>query len=269
MLASLPSPRSGLVSLGPFDLHAYGLAIALAAIAAVWLSNRRWIARGGQPDDMTTIAVWSLPVGILGARIYHVATDWAVYRNDPLDALRFWDGGLGIWGGIAAGVGMGLLVARRRQLPLLAVLDVVAPALALAQAIGRWGNWFNQELFGRPTTLPWALEIDAANRPAGYETAATFHPAFLYESLTCLGICAVLVLCERFKTRLRTGQLFALYVMIYALGRRFIEALRIDEVTMVGGLRLNEWTAMIVLAVATVAFFSLARRPPADPRVAS
>ena len=146
--------------MGPLALHAYGLAIALGVLAAVWLSNKRWVALGGTADDITALATWGVPVGIIGARVYHVLTDFELYRDDLPQALALWDGGLGIWGGIAGGVGAGLIVCKKRGLAVLTLMDVVAPPLALAQAIGRWGNYFNQELFGRPTTQPWAIEID-------------------------------------------------------------------------------------------------------------
>lgn len=235
------------------------MAIALGVLAAVWLSNKRWLAKGGTNDDITVLAMWGVPAGIIGARIYHVCTDFQLYDHNPLKALALWDGGLGIWGGIAGGVGAGLLVCKRRRIPLLQMMDVVAPALALAQCIGRWGNYFNQELFGRPTDLPWALQIDAEHRPDGYSQFATFHPTFLYESLWNLGLCVALVLIGRWR-KLPAGAIFCLYVMGYTLARFFIERLRIDEAHQIAGMRLNEWTSILVFIAAAAAFALLWRR---------
>lgn len=211
-----------------------------------------------------------MPAGIIGARIYHVCTDFQLYTHDPLRALAIWDGGLGIWGGIAGGVGTGLLIAKRRGLPLLPLMDMAAPALALAQAIGRWGNYFNQELFGRPTSLPWGLEIDPQHRPAGYATVSTFHPTFLYESVWNLLLCVALIAAEK-RFRIGYGRLFGLYVMGYTFGRFFIERLRIDEAHHIAGLRLNDWTSLIVFVVTAAILFATRHKgkasaeAPADP----
>jgi prolipoprotein diacylglyceryl transferase len=191
--------------------------------------------------------VWAVPAGLVGARAYHVITDPQLFRGHWHTVLYVWEGGLGIWGGIAVGVVVGLWVGRRRGLPSLPLLDCVAPALALAQAIGRWGNYWNQELFGGPTSLPWGLEIDASKRPAGYEQQATFHPTFLYESLWNLALCAFLLWLDR-RVRLRPGRLFVVYVAGYTFIRFFVERLRIDPANTILGLRVNEWTAAIVFA---------------------
>lgn len=248
--ASIPSPSSGTLSIGPLDLRAYGLMIALGVIAAVWLSGRRFQQLGiGTTDDASSIALWAVPAGVVGARLYHVVTDWQLFRDDPAAIVRIWEGGLGIWGGIAAGVAVGVWVGRRRGLPLGWAVFAVTPSLALAQAIGRWGNWWNQELFGRPTDLPWGLEISPEHRPEGFEQFATFHPTFLYESLWNLLLCLVLV---RFGLRLvkRPGALFAWYVAGYTFGRFFLEGLRIDPANTVAGLRVNEWVSLVLFAVA-------------------
>jgi prolipoprotein diacylglyceryl transferase len=266
-LASIPSPSSGALHLGPLTLHAYGLAIACGVLAAIWLANRRWTARGGTADDITYLATWGVPAGIIGARIYHVCTDYQLYTGDPLKAFAIWDGGLGIWGGIAGGVAVGLLAAKRRGLPLLALMDMVAPALALAQAVGRLGNYFNQELFGRPTTLPWALEISPQNRPAGFEGFSTFHPTFLYEGLWNVLLCVALVLAEK-RFKLGPGRIFALYVMGYTFARFFIERLRIDEAHQLAGLRVNEWTSLVVFT-STAAILLIARRKNSSPKATS
>jgi prolipoprotein diacylglyceryl transferase len=256
LLASLPSPSSNEITIGPLHLRAYGLMIALGVFAAIEISRRRWAAKGGDPDDITTIALWAVPAGLIGARLYHVITDNELYRGhwfdnpfgtDTHSPLALWHGGLGIPGGIIAGVLVGVWVGYRRGIHLPIGLDTVAPAMAVAQAIGRLGNWFNQEIFGRPTTLPWGLRIDLANRPVGYEQYATFHPTFLYEALWNLALAAVLVLLDRRRV-LRPGRIFALYVGGYAVGRFLVESLRIDTANRILGLRVNIWTSLVTFA---------------------
>jgi prolipoprotein diacylglyceryl transferase len=247
LLASLPSPSFKAFHLGPFQLRAYGLMIAIGVIAAVRLAERRWTARGGAPGDIEHLAFRAVPAGLIGARVYHVITSYEGYTDQPWRVLKIWEGGLGIPGGIAAGVLCGIIVARRRSMPLAPLLDAVAPAIALAQAIGRWGNWFNQELFGRPTSLPWGLRIDLVNRPAEFASSTTFQPTFLYESLWNLALFATLIVAER-RLRLRPGNLFALYLVGYASGRLWIEGLRIDAAHSLAGLRVNEWVSVVVLA---------------------
>ncbi len=250
LLASIPSPDSGAIHIGPLQLRAYGLMIALGVLAAVWLTGRRIEQRGiGKAEDATAIALWAVPAGIIGARIYHVITDPELFYGQWYKVFYIWEGGLGIWGGIALGVAVGLWVAHRRGLPLLPMLDVVAPALALAQAIGRWGNYWNQELFGGPTSLPWGLEISPQNRPAGYEQYSTFHPTFLYESLWNLALCGFLLWIDK-RHRLRPGRLFVLYVAGYTLARFFVERLRIDTANKILGLRVNEWVSAIIFVIA-------------------
>jgi prolipoprotein diacylglyceryl transferase len=267
LLLSIPSPDRGVIDLGPIELRAYGFLIGVGVAAAVWLAARRWAARGGDPGAIHDIAIWAVPGGIIGARIYHVATDYQLYTDDWLRALEIWHGGLGIWGGILGGVLTGVFVARRRGYPLPQLLDAAAPALSLAQAIGRWGNWFNQELFGRPTDLPWGLEIDPSHRPLRYARFDTFHPTFLYESLWCLLTVGVVLLAER-RARLRPGRLIAVYVATYTFGRFFIELLRIDPAHRIAGLRLNDWTSVVVFAAAA-GFLVVDRRrhpPTGDER---
>jgi len=271
MIASLPSPSSGVLELGPLTLRAYGLCIALGALAAVRFASARQDRRGGPRGLVESISWLAVPAGLVGARLYHVATDWnrgdPSFADEPLRIVRIWEGGLGIWGGVALGAAVGCLVAARRGASPLRLLDVAAPAIPLAQAIGRFGNWFNQELFGRPTDLPWGLRIDADNRPLGYETAETFHPTFLYEALWCLVVAAGLLALERRK-RLRPGQLFALYVAFYTAGRLAIETLRIDEATQLGGFRVNELVAPAVGLLALLAYAALGRRHE-EPRTAA
>jgi prolipoprotein diacylglyceryl transferase len=225
--------------------------IALGVVAAVWLAQRRWRDRGGDPADITAIAVWAVPAGIVGARAYHVITDPELFRGRWLHVFAIWEGGLGIPGGLLAGVVAGALVARHRHLPALQLLDVVAPALPLAQAIGRVGNWFNQELYGRPSHLPWALYVDVAHRPAGLEAVATYQPTFLYEALWNLALVGVLLVIER-RFRLRPGRLFVIYVGGYGLGRLWVEALRIDYANKILGLRVNTWTSLAAIGFAAV-----------------
>jgi prolipoprotein diacylglyceryl transferase len=263
-LASIPSPDRGVWHLGPLPLRAYAFAIIAGIIVAVVLSERRWVARGGRPGTVGDIAVWAVPFGIIGGRVYHVITLPEPYfgaGGDPVKALAIWEGGLGIWGAVTLGALGAWIGARRRGIPLPAFGDAIAPGIVLAQAIGRLGNWFNQELFGRPTTVPWALEIDPAHRPDGYEQFATFHPAFLYEMLWNVGVAALVLWADR-RFRLGHGRAFALYVGAYAAGRFWIEGLRIDESAHVLGLRLNEWTSIVVLLGAVTYIAVSARLRP-------
>ncbi|MQA96805.1 MAG: prolipoprotein diacylglyceryl transferase [Streptosporangiales bacterium] len=256
VLASFPSPATGVWQLGPIPLRAYALCIILGLIVAVWWGERRWVARGGESGTIIDIATWAVPFGLVGGRLYHVMTDWQLYfgadaRKTPIHALYVWEGGLGIWGAVALGAVGAWIACRRRGLSLTAVADAVAPGVAVAQAIGRWGNYFNQELFGSPTNLPWAVEIDLNHRPEQYLDVATYHPTFLYESLWCLVAAGVLVWAER-RFDLRNGRLFALYVAIYTVGRGWIESLRIDDAHEFFGIRLNVFTSVLVLAGALI-----------------
>ncbi len=220
--------------------------IALGVIAAVWLCSRRVEAAGtGTRDDVSAIAVWAVAAGVVGSRLYHVATDWSKFRHDLWRIFKIWEGGLGIPGGLLAGILVGVWAARRRGLGMGTTMTAAAPALPLAQAIGRWGNYFNQELFGRPTTLPWALRVDPDKVPAAYRPGTTFHPTFLYESLWDLALCGVLLLIDK-RWKLRSGRLMAVYLGGYAIGRFWVEGLRIDEAHHLGGLRWNQWVALVV-----------------------
>jgi prolipoprotein diacylglyceryl transferase len=258
LLASIPSPSSGAIHLGPLQIRAYGLMIALGVVAAVRFAAARWEARGGDREDLIAMATWAVPAGLVGARLYHVATDYQRFQGHWLDAFAIWKGGLGIWGGVALGAIVGVLVARRRGCDPLAMLDACAPAIPLAQAIGRLGNWFNQELYGKPSHLPWAVRIDPAHRPEAYLTVTTFHPTFLYELLWNLLVVGVVLLVER-RFRLRKGSLFAVYVAAYTVGRFWVEALRIDDAHHLLGLRLNDWTSIVVFLGATAIL--VLRRP--------
>ena len=262
-LASIPSPGDNAVHIGPLQLRAYGLAIAVGAFVAITIARRRWVAHGGAAEDIGAVAMWAVPAGLVGARLYHVLTDWPRFEGRWLSVLAVWQGGLGIPGGLVAGVCTGIWAARRRGLPVPVLLDVVAPAIPVAQAIGRLGNWFNQELFGRPTDLPWGLEIAPEHRPAAFRDVATFHPTFAYEALWNLALAAVLLLVER-RWRLRPGQLFVGYVVGYAAGRLWVEALRIDPASQLWGLRINIWTSLLALAAALGVLITMTLRRQSD-----
>jgi prolipoprotein diacylglyceryl transferase len=263
LLASIPSPETNEIVVGPLHLRAYGLMIALGVIAAVELARRRWRARGHDPDEISGMALWAVPAGLIGARLYHVMTDWQRFEGRWIDAVKVWEGGLGIPGGIALGALAGVLYARHKKMPLGDLADTVAPALPLAQAIGRLGNWFNQELFGGPTSLPWGLKIDLANRPDRYLDATTFHPTFLYEGLWNLALMAVLILIDR-KRVLRAGSLFWVYVGGYFTGRLWVEAMRIDPASLILGIRVNIWLSIIAIAFSFTFVAVRGRRRPDD-----
>ena len=258
---SIPSPAQGVWHLGPVPLRAYAFCIIAGIIVAVWLGERRWVARGGRAGDVTEIATWMVPFGILGGRLYHVITTPQPYFGDggePLKALYIWQGGLGIWGAVVLG-GVGAWIGcRRRGIPLPPYADALAPGVVLAQAIGRLGNYFNQELYGRATDLPWALEIDRAHRPGDMLDQVTYHPTFLYELLWNLGVAALVIWADR-RWRLGHGRAFALYVAAYTVGRGWIEALRIDPANDLFGLRLNEWTSLLVF-LGSVTYLVLSAR---------
>ena len=258
LLATFPAPPGTVISIGPLDLRAYGVMIALGVIAAVWIFGRQLEAKSvGTRDDASAIAVWAVVAGLVGARLYHVVTDWDRFSDDVGSIPMIWEGGLGIPGGLLLGIPVGMVVARRRGIAPAVAATCAAPAIALAQAIGRWGNWFNQELFGRPTDLPWALEVDPQYIPAGYAAGTTFHPTFLYESVWCLGLCLVLLWIDR-RRNPAPGRLMGMYVVGYGIGRFWIEGLRIDEADHVGGLRWNQWMALAAV-VAGLAYLWLTR----------
>jgi len=250
--------------LGPFPVRAYAIAIILGIAAAIVIGNRRYVARGGEDGVMLDLAIWAIPFGIVGGRLYHVLTSWGTYfgpDGDPSRAIKVWEGGLGIWGAVILG-GVGIWIgARRRGIPVPPVADALAPGLVVAQAIGRFGNWFNQELFGRPTDLPWALEISPQQRPVGFEQYATFHPTFLYESIWCLIVAGIVVWADR-RFTLGHGRAFATYVALYCFGRFFIEGLRIDAAPELFGLRWNEWVSVVVGVGAVVYVILVGRNRP-------
>jgi prolipoprotein diacylglyceryl transferase len=255
----IPSPSKGILHLGPIPLHAYGLCLAVGVLVASWIAERRWVARGGKAGVIGEIGVIVVVSGVIGARVYHLFTGYDWDEGGLAGTVKIWQGGLSIWGAVAGGAIAVVLVAYRRKLPTLILLDAIAPGLAMAQAIGRWGNYFNQELFGRPTQLPWGLEIDVAHRPAQYITEETFHPTFLYESLWCLVIVAVIVLAER-RFRFRPGQSFALYVAMYTFGRFFFELMRSDDASKLFGVRFNALLSAVLCVFGVVWFIVLSRR---------
>jgi prolipoprotein diacylglyceryl transferase len=267
-LAYIPSPSDGVWHLGFIPLRGYALMIILGVVVAVWLGERRWTARGGAAGTVVDVAVWAVPFGLVGGRLYHVVTDYQLYFGSgrhPVDALKIWHGGLGIWGAISLGALGAYIGCRQRGISLRAFADAAAPGIALAQAIGRWGNWFNQELYGKPLNAPWAVKIDYDHRPKDalntvleqYRDVATYHPTFLYESMWCVGL-AVLVIWAEKRFKLNYGRAFALYVAGYTVGRAWIEWLRIDTAHHILGLRLNDWTALVVF-LAAVAYIYIYR----------
>lgn len=250
----IPSPSQGVWYLGPIPLRAYALAILFGIFLACLWASRRYKARGGDPELIVDLAIWVVPIGIIGARIYHVLSKWQDYfgpTGDPKEIPLIWHGGLAIWGGVIAGTITACLVLRHRQLKIAPVADAIAPAILVGQIFGRLGNYFNQELFGRPTTLPWGLQIDLQHRPLGFEQYATFHPTFLYEMLWNLAAIGALLWIER-RFRLRGGMMMGFYLCAYSLGRFWVENLRMDQANQVLGLRINAWTSLLMFALGVV-----------------
>ncbi len=283
VLAYFPSPPRGVWHLGPVPIRAYALFIIAGIVAALLIGDRRWEARGGERGVIYDIALWAVPFGLIGGRLYHLATDWRTYFGEggagPAAALRIWDGGLGIWGAVALG-GVGAWIAcRRRGIPLPAFGDAIAPGIVLAQAIGRLGNYFNQELFGRETTMPWGLEIFYRRDPAGFvdvhsldgtstgQLAMVVQPTFLYELLWNLLVFALLIYLDR-RFRIGHGRLFALYVAGYCVGRFCIELLRDDTATHIAGIRINSFTSTFVF-IGAVVYLILAPKGREDPATLS
>ncbi|RSZ62090.1 prolipoprotein diacylglyceryl transferase [Corynebacterium hylobatis] len=272
ILANIPSPPQGVWYLGPLPIRAYAVSIMVGIILALWLTHRRYLARGGNADMVWDAAIVAIPAGIIGGRIYHVITDADKYfceACDPVDALKITNGGLGIWGAVALGTLAVWALFRYRKVPLAPFADAVAPGIILGQAIGRLGNWFNQEIYGRPTDLPWALDIfyriddngefaPLTGRSTG-DVIASVHPTFLYELLWNLAILALLLLIDR-RFQLAQGSIFALYVAGYTLGRFWIELMRDDSATMILGQRVNTWVSAVVFLIAVAVFVWLQRR---------
>lgn len=261
-----PSPTQSSFSIGPLTVYFYALCILTGIAIAIWVGRRRYGKLGGNSDDVSEVAIWAVPFGIVGGRIYHVITSPEQYfgaNGNLVDALRIWEGGLGIWGAISLGVLGAYLYFKTHKTSLSfgQLLDCLAPGVVLAQAIGRLGNYFNQELFGRPTSLPWGLEIDPDKRPAGYESFETFHPTFLYELIWCVLVAYLLIKLPGLTKKLvsRNGDIFALYVLGYTLGRLWIEALRIDQANLILGLRLNIWVSLVVI-ITSLAYLRRSKR---------
>jgi prolipoprotein diacylglyceryl transferase len=263
-LASIPSPSSGNLHLGPLTIHMYGVMLLLGIAAAIAVTGIRWTRRGGDWDLVFQAAVWGVAFGVVGARVYHDVTSWNEVPHTWWGPFAVWQGGLGIWGGIAFGVLAGAVVVRRAGASVTLMMDCVAPALLVAQGIGRWGNYWNQELYGKPTSLPWGLEIDSGHQPSGYPLATTFHPIFLYEFITDLAGAGLLILVGR-RFRIRPPGLFALYVAYYTFWRMFEELLRVDPSHHFLGERINFWVSLVVFLAAVVSFFWLQFYRPSGP----
>jgi prolipoprotein diacylglyceryl transferase len=259
-LAEIPSPTQSVWHLGPLPIRAYALCIIAGILLALWLTARRWRERGGNEDEIWDVAGWAILFGIIGGRLYHVLSDPELYFDKgkhPLDALKIWDGGLGIWGAIALGTLGAWIGCRRKGLSLVMFADAAVPGVIFAQALGRWGNWFNNELYGGPTSLPWKLQIHDIDVVTGHARLDSlghpiilgyFQPTFLYESLWDIALGLALLYLDR-RFRLGRGNVMALYVMGYTVGRIWIEALRVDHANHILGLRLNIWTSIIVFAL--------------------
>ena len=267
---TIPSPPSPVIfDVGPFALRYYGLWIALGIALATWLTARE-LKRKGYDSALAVDALFLVvPLGFIGARLYHVITDYELYRRDPIPGIfEVWNGGLGIYGAVVGGFLGVLLFARIRGINPLVLADAIAPGLILAQAAGRWGNYFNQELFGRPSNLPWAIEIAPENRPAGFRDAESFHPTFLYESIWDVLVCLILLfVARRFADRLKNGDILLLYVSLYSLGRFFVETLRIDPAFLIGDFRGNLFVSSILaLTFALILFLRHASTGRGSPR---
>lgn len=264
LLASIPSPSFRALEVGGLSLNVYGLCLAIGVVVAWQVAERRWARMGGDPSDVGAIGTVVVVAGVIGARVYHLFTGYDWDRGGLVGTLRIWEGGLSIWGAVAGGAIAAIVMTRRRGLDAAAMLDAIGPGVALAQAIGRWGNWFNQELYGRPTDVPWALEIDAAHRPLEFLDRETFHPTFLYESLWNLGLVGVILWLERLGTLKRRGSLLFVYLIGYGIGRGWIEALRIDTVERYLGLSRNNWIAIVVVLVGVVGLVWWERSGPGE-----
>jgi prolipoprotein diacylglyceryl transferase len=267
----LPSPPASTVHFAFLTVHFYALTILFGIVVALVVGSFRYKSLGGDPNEISAIAVWTIPAGIIGGRLYHVITSPDRYfgaKGKPLDALKIWQGGMGIWGAIALGTFAAYLTFKRvnRTQDFSVFADALAPGLLLAQAIGRWGNWFNNELFGKPTQLPWALKVPAEFRPLGFENFSTFQPTFLYESLWCLfgalfiifALPKISVSC-RLQRAPRPGSIFMGYVLYYCVGRLWIETLRIDPAHTIGGFRVNIWVSLVGICASSIQLLRMNR----------
>jgi len=262
---SIPTPSISVLEIGPLTIHLYALCIIAGIVIAVWLGDKRFKEIAPQAQNVVgDVAIWAIPFGIIGGRLYHVITSPAQYfgaNGNPVDALKIWQGGLGIWGAISLGTVAAYFAyksqQKKKELPSFEFfMDALAPGILFAQAIGRLGNWFNGELFGRPTELPWALSVPIGLRPEGYVKFQTFHPTFLYELLWCSAVAFALILRGK---KLAAGQVFSAYVALYSIGRLFIEMIRIDQANTIAGLRVNVWVSAIVAVLALANYLRLGR----------
>lgn len=272
MTSLIPSPTTGVWNIGPLPIRAYAMCILLGIVVAVWITQRRLETRGGKPGQVLDISAWAVPFGIVGGRLYHLITSPQAYFGEgghPLNAFKIWEGGLGIWGAIALGALGAYIGCRRQGVRFLDFVDAAAPGVLVAQALGRWGNYFNNEIHGGPTSLPWGLKVYEWDQQAGHAVVdaagnpvvlGVFHPTFLYESLFCLALALVLVLVDR-RFDLRRGQVFALYVAGYPVGRVLIELMRTDEANLVLGLRVNVWVSILVFLLGVGLFLWFGSRP--------
>ena len=265
MFRSIPSPNISVLEIGPLTNHMYALCIITGIAVAIWIGDRRFVSHGPNTKSIVSeVAIYCVPAGIIGGRIYHVITSPDAYfgsNGNPVDALKIWNGGLGIWGAISLGAFVAWIryrqLARKVELPAFGLfLDSLAPGVLFAQAIGRFGNWFNIELFGRPLDAPWALEIPQSFRPSSFREFETFHPTFLYESLWCFALALLLIL---WGNRSKPGQIFSLYIIGYCIGRFFIESLRIDDAHLLAGMRINEWVSIAVAGLALGFYMRLSK----------
>jgi prolipoprotein diacylglyceryl transferase len=262
---SIPTPSISVLEIGPLTIHLYALCIISGIVIAVWLGDKRFKNHGDHLENVVAdVAIWAVPFGIIGGRLYHVITSPAQYfgvNGHPVDALKIWQGGLGIWGAISLGAVAAYFAyksaQKKKELPSFGYfLDALAPGILFAQAVGRLGNWFNGELFGRPTDLPWSLYVPVGLRPTDYATFQTFHPTFLYELMWCSAVAVALILWGK---KLGAGQVFSAYVALYSIGRLFIEIIRIDQANTIAGLRVNVWVSAIVATLAIANYLRLGR----------
>jgi len=275
VISEIPSPTTGVWNLGPIPIRAYAMCILAGIAVALWIAQRRLQDRGGRPGQVLDIAAWAVPFGIVGGRIYHLITSPQAYfgaGGHPLDAVKIWQGGLGIWGAVALGSLGAWIGCRRQNVSFLAFVDSAAPGVLVAQAIGRWGNYFNNEIHGSPTTLPWGLKVYEWDQQAGHAlrdaagnpvVSGTYQPTFLYEAVFCLVLALLIVSLDR-RSIFRPGQVFALYVAGYPVGRVVIELMRTDAANRILGLRVNVWVSILVFLLGVALFVAFGRRPQAE-----
>ncbi len=269
VLAYFPPPPTNGFHIGPLFFHFYGLAIAIGVLCAFWLARKRWQDLGRDPGEIEIAGIWAVVAGFVGGRLAYVSTHTGDFRGRWLHVFAIWEGGLALYGGLTLGILTGIYVAYRRRLPVLLALDAAIPGIPLAQAFGRWGNYFNQELFGTPTKVPWALEVEQAHRPAKYQAFATFHPTFLYESIWDLVIVGTLLWLSA-RRKLRTGSIVLCYLAMYAFGRFLLELIRTDTTFRLFGLSRNAWVSLAVVIGAGVWLYLRERgRPAAEPAAAA